>query len=87
MPDWLFRKELLLKTFALKDSPLGPFEYAPNSLSREFQYSLLFKMLQDERLLRMAEAELLFGKANTWTLEEYLSALRNEVLKKDFERN
>lgn len=81
MPTWLFNKELMLKTFALKDSPLGPFEYAPNSLKREFQYSLLFKMMQDERLLRMSEAESLFGKKATWGLEEYLTALRNEVFK------
>lgn len=82
MPDWLYSKELLMKSFALRDSPLGPFEYAPYGLKREFQYSLLFKMLQDERLLRMTESELLFGKSETLGLEEYLGALRKEVFQK-----
>ncbi|NGM72518.1 zinc-dependent metalloprotease [Sphingobacterium sp. SGL-16] len=82
MPEWLFDKALLTKTFALKDSPMGPYEQAPNSLKREFQSALMHLMLSDERLLRMTEAELLFGKAKTWTVTEYLEAFRKEVFKK-----
>lgn len=82
IPDWLFNKELILKTFALRESPIGAIEYAPYTLKREFQYSLLYKMVQDERLLRMTEMESLFGKTQAWSLEEYLSALRKEIFKK-----
>lgn len=81
IPDWLFDKDLVLKTFALRGSPIGNFEYAPYNLKREFQYSLLYKMVQDERLLRMTEMELLFGKEQAWSPESYLTALRKEIFK------
>ncbi len=81
IPDWLFDKELVLKTFALRASPIGDFEYAPYDLKREFQYSLLYKMVQDERLLRMTEMELLFGKEQAWSLDSYLTELRKEIFK------
>ncbi len=82
MPEWLFRKDLMTKTFALKDSPMGPFEYAPYTLKREFQYSLLYNLLQDQRLLRMTEMELLFGRDAAWSLEEFLKSLRQDIFAK-----
>lgn len=79
MPSWLFPKELMVKTFPLKDSPMGPFEYAPYTLKREFQYNLLYSLLNDNRLLRMKEMELLFGKNETWSLGGFFNALHEEI--------
>ncbi len=70
MPEWLFNQELLLKTFPIKDTPVGPYEYAPYTLRREFQYGLLYSLFYEERLLRMMEMELLHGKKNVFTVEE-----------------
>ena len=86
LPEWLFRKELMTKTFPLKDSPVGSFEYAPYTLKREFQYSLLYNLLQDQRLLRMTEMELLFGRAQAWSVEEFLKTLRQEIFAKTLKK-
>lgn len=58
IPQWLFFNNILDKTNPLKDTPLGPFEYTPYTLSRELQYDIMYKLLGDERLLRMTENEL-----------------------------
>ncbi|MFZ4862558.1 zinc-dependent metalloprotease [Sphingobacterium sp. Mn56C] len=78
-PDWLFDKSLMAKSFPLRESPIGPFEYAPYNLKREFQYSLLYNLVKDERLLRMTEMEQLFGKEKAWSAEEFLQDIRKEV--------
>nr|WP_249665354.1 zinc-dependent metalloprotease [Mucilaginibacter sp. Bleaf8] len=82
MPEWLFNKELLSKTFPVKDTPLGPFEYAPYSLRREFQYSILYSLSSDERLLRMLEMEMLYGNANVYTAAQLLNDIRTSVFDK-----
>jgi hypothetical protein len=58
MPKWLFFNDILDKTNPLRDSPVGPFEYTPYTLSRDIQYDILYKLLSDDRLLRMTENEL-----------------------------
>ncbi|MFB9108565.1 zinc-dependent metalloprotease [Flavobacterium gyeonganense] len=58
IPQWLFFNTILDKTNPLKDTPLGPYEYTPYTLSRELQYDIMYKLLGDERLLRMTENEL-----------------------------
>ncbi len=59
LPKWLFFNEVLEKTYPLKDSPVGPFEYSPYTLARELQYSVIYEMFMDDRLLRMTENELM----------------------------
>nr|WP_315245846.1 zinc-dependent metalloprotease [uncultured Flavobacterium sp.] len=58
IPQWLFFNDILDKTNPLKDTPLGPYEYTPYTLSRELQYDIIYKLLSDDRLLRMTENEL-----------------------------
>lgn len=58
IPEWLFFNPILDKTNPLKDSPVGPYEYTPYTLSRELQYGILYDLFSDERLLRMIENEL-----------------------------
>ncbi|WP_125720335.1 zinc-dependent metalloprotease [Flavobacterium ustbae] len=58
IPHWLFFNDILDKTNPLKDSPLGPYEYTPYTLSRELQYNVLYDLFSDDRLLRMTENEL-----------------------------
>lgn len=79
VPAWLFPQELMTKTFPLRDSPIGPFEYAPYDLKREFQYSLLYNLVQDQRLLRMLEMEQLFGADQAWSASAFLQAIRESV--------
>lgn len=81
-PEWLFNKDLLKKTFPIKDSPAGPYEYAPYNLRREFQYGALYSLVSQERLLRMLEMEVLLGKDNVFTVAELLKNLRETVFAK-----
>ncbi|SMG36085.1 zinc-dependent metalloprotease [Sphingobacterium psychroaquaticum] len=81
-PDWLFDKQMMTKSFPMKESPVGLFEYAPYNLKREFQYSLLYSLVKDERLLRMTEMEQLFGKDKAWSAEDFLVAVRKDIFAK-----
>jgi len=82
MPEWLFVPALMAKTFPLRDSPIGPFEYAPYNLQREFQYAMLYKLVNDERLLRMVEMENLFGSQKAWSAPEFLTSVRQTIFAK-----
>lgn len=82
MPDWLFNKALLSKTFPVKDTPFGPFDYGPYNLRREFQYGMLYSLVSEERLLRMLEMELLQGKEKVFTASELLKEIRTSVFAK-----
>lgn len=82
MPEWLFDKELLKKTFPLKDTPLGSFEYGPYNLRREFQYGLLYSLMSEDRLLRMLEMEVMTGQDKVFTVDELLSDVRKSVFAK-----
>ncbi|MHC5354287.1 zinc-dependent metalloprotease [Myroides sp. LJL115] len=56
IPTWLFfNPEIIDKTYGLKSSPVGPFEYSPYSLARELQYTAIYYILSDQRLLRLLE--------------------------------
>ncbi len=82
IPEWLFDKSLLSKTFPIKDTPLGPYEYAPYNLRREFQYGLLYSLTSDDRLLRMLEMEVLHGRDSIFTVAELLKEIRTSVFSK-----
>lgn len=76
LPGWLFTPDLLSSTYAVKDSPLGPFEYGSYDMKREQQYSLLYSLLSDERLLRMLEMESVYGSEKVFTVSTLLRGAR-----------
>lgn len=80
MPDWLFNNSnLLKKTFALKDSPMGIFEYSPYNIKRNYQYAVVYSLLSEERLMRMLEMEMLFGKEKVLTVSSLLNNVNKAV--------
>lgn len=85
MPQWLFNNDLLRKTFPLKDTPMGASEYGPYNIRRAYQYGVIYSLISDERLMRMLESELLFGKDKVLTVSELLKTLRSEVFKSSLE--
>lgn len=87
LPDWLFNAELLKKTFPVKESPLGPVEYAPYNMRRDMQYGLLYSLVSEERLLRMFEMELLKGKDSVLTVNTLLKEIRKGVFAKTLKGN
>lgn len=82
IPEWLFFNPILDKTNPLKDSPLGPYEYTPYTLARELQYSILYSMLSDDRLLRITENELFQrngSKENVYTVTQLFKTMRQGI--------
>jgi hypothetical protein len=82
LPEWLFFNPILDKTNPLKDSPIGPFEYTPYTLARELQYSTLYKMFSDDRLLRMTENELYQrneSKEKVFTVKQLFQTVRQHI--------
>jgi hypothetical protein len=82
IPQWLFFNSILDKTNPLKDSPLGPYEYTPYTLSRELQYSVLYDLFSDDRLLRMTENELYQrneAKEKVFTVNELFTKIHQQI--------
>ncbi|APU10173.1 metalloprotease [Cellulophaga lytica] len=82
IPEWLFFNPVLKHTYAIKDSPLGPFEQAPYTLSRSLQYNTLYKLLSNERLLRMVETNLYNPEHQArYTVQDLFTDLRSHIFK------
>lgn len=81
LPEWLFNPDLLSNTFAIKDTPLGPFEYGPYNLKREQQYGLMYSLVSDERLLRLLEMESIYGANKVYTAAQLLKTVRETAFK------
>ena len=81
LPGWLFNPALLSSTFAIKDTPIGPYEYGPYNLKREQQASLMYNLVNDERLLRLLEMESIHGKDKVYTVSQLLKEIRETIFK------
>lgn len=82
LPKWLFFNEVLENTYPLKDSPVGPFEYSPYTLARELQYSVIYELFMDDRLLRMTENELIqteLSKNDFYSVSDLFSSINEAV--------
>ncbi len=87
LPKWLFFDEVNLKTYPVKDSPLGPYEHSPYALARELQYSIIYYTLMDERLLRLLDAEVMSNQQideypeKVYTVHNLFEQLRQAIFK------
>lgn len=83
IPQWLFFDEnVLQKTYAIKDTPLGPLETSPYTLAREYQYAILYELFDDERLLRLLEGEIRTNNGVVFKAKDLFSMVRNHVFAK-----
>ena len=85
IPKWLFFNEVLNKTYALKDSPVGPYEYTPYTLARELQYTVIYELFLDDRLLRLTENELIQSElkgTKTFTATDLFTQTHSKIFKK-----
>ncbi|HAR71932.1 MAG TPA: metalloprotease, partial [Flavobacteriaceae bacterium] len=86
LPKWLFFNDILDKTYAIKNSPMGPYEQTPYTLAREMQYGLIYNLFTDDRLLRILENELkhqeLNSKEKIYTVENLFDQVRNAAFDK-----
>ncbi|MGV0831252.1 zinc-dependent metalloprotease [Empedobacter brevis] len=86
LPKWLFFNDILDKTYAIKNSPMGPYEQTPYTLAREMQYGLIYNLFTDDRLLRMLENELnhqeLKSNDKIYTVENLFDQVRKVAFDK-----
>lgn len=85
LPKWLFFNEISDKTYAIKNSPMGPYEQTPYTLAREMQYGIIYSMFTDDRLLRLLENELKVDesgkKDDLFTVNELFNTVHQTVFK------
>lgn len=86
LPKWLFFNDVLDKTYAIKNSPMGPYEQTPYTLAREMQYGLIYNLFTDDRLLRLLENELKHQEFNSnekiYTVENLFDQVRSAAFDK-----
>ena len=86
LPKWLFFNDVLDKTYAIKNSPMGPYEQTPYTLAREMQYGLIYNLFTDDRLLRLLENELKHQELNSnekiYTVENLFDQVRSAAFDK-----
>lgn len=56
-PAWLFSDPIYERVYPTKESPEGPYEYAPIELFKNYQGYIFWDLLLEERLARMLEYE------------------------------
>lgn len=81
IPQWLFfNSALTQKTYPLKETPMGLQNTSPYVLAREYQYSVLYELLSDERLLRLIENQLINpNNEKRFSVDELFDELRKHI--------
>ena len=81
-PEWLFGAEVSKYTYLLRKTPNGVMENAPSQILQNTQAYLLWDMLNNNRLMRMMEAENQLGARRVYTAVEYLDDLVQAIFTK-----
>ncbi|WZL89375.1 zinc-dependent metalloprotease [Salinimicrobium sp. 3283s] len=80
---WLFTPETIDKVFAVRDAPDGERYYSPVSMFRIYQTNVIYKLVKTERLMRIAENEVLEKDNQDVFREQYLfDTLFDAIFKK-----
>lgn len=82
IPDWLVNQELLSYVKPLKPSPIGYIHQSTYALFRTKQYSVLYYLFEDKRLLRLLENEFTHSK-NNFTVDDLFNQMRAAVFPKE----
>ncbi len=83
---WLFMPKDISKIFAVRDAPDGEHYYSPISMIRVYQSATFYKLLDTDRLLRIAESNVLNKKSETFTQVELFDELYNTIFAKTIEK-
>ncbi len=81
IPEWLTQADIYNKTYPIKESPIGNFEYAPTTLFRDLHSRIFYSLLQKQRLLRMLQNEAKNGN-KAYTVANMMSDLHKGIFKK-----
>ncbi|WBL22729.1 zinc-dependent metalloprotease [Zunongwangia sp. HRR-M8] len=85
--EWLFTPDMIDKVFAVRDAPDGERYYSPISMQRIYQTNMIYALLKTDRLMRIAENEILADKGEEIFSEDYLFNQLFEAIFKKTKRN
>ena len=85
-PDWLFGNEISEYTYLNRNTPNGVIEYAPTYILKNTQAYLFYDLLNNERLMRMLENELVNGR-NAYTAVNLMNDLHASVFAETIKGN
>ena len=80
-PKWLFDNGISDYTYLNRNTPNGVIEYAPTYILKNTQAYLFFDLLNNDRLMRMLENELVNG-GKAYTAVEMMNDLHNSIFSK-----
>ena len=80
-PKWLFDNGISEYTYLNRNTPFGIVEYAPTYILKNTQTYLFFDLLNNERLMRMLENELVNG-TKAYTAFDMVNDLHNNIFAK-----
>ncbi|MBY0244769.1 MAG: zinc-dependent metalloprotease [Sphingobacteriaceae bacterium] len=80
-PLWLFKADVLKKSYPIKSSPIGAIEYGSLLYAKSLQSFLYFDLLRDERMSRMMENEAANGNKSYKVVD-----LMNDLYVRIFEK-
>lgn len=85
IPLWLFdNPEILKKVKPIKSSPMGDIQQSVYSLAREMQYSIIYYLFENERLLRLLENEFSQDSSQpSMSVQEVFDIMRKAVFPAD----
>lgn len=69
---WLFTPSLIHKVYPVRDAPDGERYYSPISMLRIYQTNTIYRLLKTERLMRIAESNVLVKNPKEQFTEQYL---------------
>ncbi len=77
-PRWLFDTDVSNFTYLIRDTPLGPVEYAPSYILKTAQAYIFCDILLNSRLMRMLENEMKNGK-NAYRAVDLMDDLHRSI--------
>ena len=80
--EWLFDAEVYDYIYPVKNSPMGMYESAPSTFEKTAHSYLFWDLLNNNRLVRMLEAESKLGPKEAYTVIELMDDLHRHVFKK-----
>ncbi|MBV8252363.1 MAG: zinc-dependent metalloprotease [Chitinophaga sp.] len=93
-PAWLFKNDIYVKSYPIKESPIGNIEYGALVYAKGLQSFFYYDLLRDERLSRMLENEAANGPS-AYTVSDLMQDMHQGIFAKTikgqtldiFERN
>ncbi len=80
-PEWLFGSDVWKHSYASLTTPVGHMEYSPYNVLRNYQYGVYYRLLSEERMLRMYESVPMDEIVNFYSPEKMMAQITKAVFR------